>query len=1319
MPSPLIHTMSPDLFYFLTFLTLSATIGLTPWPRCQRRWGIALGVLALIIASGLGWIVATSEHGWDSAIHDKLAGMLPDLEVSRDAAKTQGIDQTWNIQLTALRNLSPFLKGLLGFLAAYLAVRMMALALSWLWVVLRRLWVRWRPPVHPVCSGQLRMSSHDAHAFLRQVANGGLIVLGLFLAGIPWWVQYGDPLIGAALASPVANPHAAVREVTFVDPPLLSFFSTVVWMGIWVLLLELRFCLATFEPRTAWMGTDVSARPILSLEPLYRTYLDQYAPLLLFHGAQPPIRGELPAVPTTETDNPEAAAQRLQLFLHGLPDAALDTLLPPLRHAQSGGDVLFTETLSAHHLLLASLLIQHTRQSGATTLLIAPAAALEPLERALRQCLANYHLLLMQHWVVLGRDVLANDTLIDVLVCPAEELETRVLDQTALLADDLQRSRLVLCLECQQMEWSNLRWNLSRLWQYLPRERATLLVQAEGWYDMESQLRYLARFRKPLEWRLNPHLHTHRYLLVWDSDAPQQSARQQSTVFAHLQEPLELAPLLLIPAWRMGFPVAPRGAVERYNADVYEYLQNTLLPQHSEQALLPLAVPYQPQTYPVAVPPTPVFLVDDISNLPLALDYGAPVAEVSEVLLNVACGRYLLRDYYLDCLRGAAGEAGLPRHLRPLATRPCGTLPQLATALGAALRHGLRGKSIQQDFLDRAPAGLLPPELARANLPSLNRLFTCVWGAHAPLLHSHWDEHGEKVFSIAPEYVFNLQPRLPVVDEQGQILAFLPRSDHGLSYAASQYRLIQNKFHLIKTVGVQVRVHHEDDPHGRLRRSYVFHRRYTLGERQLSEGEGWVQQWAGNVSLRVTHWQGIFAGETLGFLEFAPEARPLASQPPEWSYTVLEGKNAINRECHWQNVACFELRHPALENAEARARLAFTFCAVWQESLPSLFPGQAYRLAVISPQATALPEPENDDDRFYRRLYPIWRGDSAPDEPVIQVYLLEDTDHDLGVVRAQVQSEGVRVTWALLRDYLHWAQQQPAERLYQAYGAAALPDCLDYAGVEELLNALTGTWTRPATPTSPVTTPGAALLPPATPSLTTPAIATNAPSPPPLQRIITDIKPPAVCDFCAAPLGSGSVTLDGDHRQRCYHCDQEAIDTLGAFRRLWDEVVEGMEGRYECILPDIVQVRFASAADLAQQIGKPFQPTLDYDRRAVGLLVPAECDTPTLWLENGAPRLSVMEALVREQVHLWQAHLGIRCHPCPVELIEGQALYTVIDYLAVQGGEALAAYRHRQAETGDSPAARGYRRIAPQCPVDPQKLFEHFRRLLAEARQSH
>lgn len=1330
--------MSPDSFYFLAFVALSAAIGLPPWPHCSRRWGVALALVALLLASGLGWKIAIGELNWDSVLHNELTRMLPDLKISREAAKARGVDQTWNVQFTALRDLPRFLKGLLLLLAGYLLVRTLVLALSWIWVGLRRLGFRWRPPPHPVCSGQLSIPLDDSDVFLRQVANGGLLVLGLLLAAIPYWVRYGDPLFGAALVSPVAASNDALRQVTFVDPPLLSFFSTVVWVGVWVLLLELRFFYAAFEPRADWSGSGVSTRTISNLEPLYRAYVDQHSALLLFQQMLPPVAGGLPPAPTAELDEPEAAAQRLQLHLHGLPYAALDALLPPLRHGQRGGDLLFTETLSAHHLLLAALLLQQCRQAGETALLIAPASALEPLERALRHAIARHHLLLNQRWVILGRDEIAADTQADVLGCAAEDVENRLLDQTELLADKLGRLRLVLCLESQRMELSGLRLALSRLWLRVPRERVRLIVQADGWHDMESQLRYLTRLRDPMECRLNPQLSVRRYLLVWDADSPQRKEFSQH-YFPQSQDFLETAPLLLLLPWRMGFAVAPRAAPEHHNADTCEYLKNVLLPQQGQQALSGFVEQYQPLAYPVADPPIQVIQVEDTGNLPLALDRGTPVAEIPEILLNVVCGRYLLRDYYLDCLGGASGETGLPHHLRPLATRPRGTLPQLAAALGAALKQGLRATQVQQGFLDLAPPGLLPPELKRADLPSLRRLFERVLGGQAPRVQLR-REQGETVFFTAPDHAFDPQPRLPVVDEQGRTIAALPESDHGLGYAPHQYILIRDKYHLVKTVGAQIRVHHEDDPRGWLRRCYVFQRRYVLGERQLSEGDGFVQQWPGEVSLRVSHWHGRFTGESLGYLEFAPDARPLASEPPSWSYTPLDDrptpgsfpatgesdivtpslasqeKRGLRRDRSWQSVACLELRHPALEDPEARARLAFTLCAVWQDSLPSLFPGQAHRLAVVSPQATALPEPDNDRDRFYRRLYPAWAGGVAPDEAILQVYLLEDADHDLGVVRAQVQPEGLRVTLALLRDYLAWAKEQPSERLYHAYGAEALPAYLDYTGVEKLLEPLASGWTRPAT-ASPLLLPDHPTPSPSPQSATALALSpasnsTLVPTAPKYPGIATDLQPLAFCDFCAAPLGSGGVTLESDGRQRCHRCGQDAIDSLAAFRRLWDEVVEGMERRYDIALPQAVRVRFVDAAEVMRRAGQRFHSTPSMDIRTAGVLVPAWSDVPTLWLESGAPRLSTMAILVRVLTHLWQASLGVKCKPCPVELLDGQALYATIDYLTAHGGEALAMHLRRQAENGNDPSACGYRRLAPQCPADPQMVFGYFQRLL-------
>jgi hypothetical protein len=209
------------------------------------------------------------------------------------------------------------------------------------------------------------------------------------------------------------------------------------------------------------------------------------------------------------------------------------------------------------------------------------------------------------------------------------------------------------------------------------------------------------------------------------------------------------------------------------------------------------------------------------------------------------------------------------------------------------------------------------------------------------------------------------------------------------------------------------------------------------------------------------------------------------------------------------------------------------------------------------------------------------------------------------------------------------------------------------------------------------------------------------------ERGIWPGEPPvAVCDFCAAPLGSGAAVLENDGRHRCHRCGQEAIDSLAAFRRLWDEVVEGMERRYDIVLPETLRVRFVEAAEVARRAGRRVPPAPDDP--PVGVLVPAWCDTPTLWLENGAPRLSTMEALVRALTYLWQAGIRVRRRPCPLEIIEGQALYATVDYLTVHGGEALAAYRRRQAEQADTPAARGYRRLAAQGPADPQQLFHPY-----------
>lgn len=184
---------------------------------------------------------------------------------------------------------------------------------------------------------------------------------------------------------------------------------------------------------------------------------------------------------------------------------------------------------------------------------------------------------------------------------------------------------------------------------------------------------------------------------------------------------------------------------------------------------------------------------------------------------------------------------------------------------------------------------------------------------------------------------------------------------------------------------------------------------------------------------------------------------------------------------------------------------AFTLCVTLQDTLQALFPMQFRRLAVFSPgdlglrmdnlSTTArsstealrhfairrqpclgLLYPDSDEvnpspdvqllreasDRFEdfgsavltkarheQNLRPIENA-----EPLIDLYIVEDSDHDLGVVRA-ISEDWKRVLelWLEFLTYCENYARNNGEFFYK-FGTTAVPDCFDFAGAREIVESL-------------------------------------------------------------------------------------------------------------------------------------------------------------------------------------------------------------------------------------------------------------------------
>lgn len=201
------------------------------------------------------------------------------------------------------------------------------------------------------------------------------------------------------------------------------------------------------------------------------------------------------------------------------------------------------------------------------------------------------------------------------------------------------------------------------------------------------------------------------------------------------------------------------------------------------------------------------------------------------------------------------------------------------------------------------------------------------------------------------------------------------------------------------------------------------------------------------------------------------------------------------------------------------------------------------------------------------------------------------------------------------------------------------------------------------------------------------------------------------CDFCGIPLSEAEYDILSDGRERCTACRRTAIDTLAGFQSLYLETRTRMEEWFGLHIGAGIRVRMVNAAALARKSGRRFVPTAEMTRRAVGMAV-KDRDGYTLFIENGAPRIDAAGTIVHELTHIWQYQnwdtaslrsiwAGMpraRAEHCELEVYEGMAVWTEIQYLRLLRETARADRLEAATLARDDEYGRGLKRYLAEYP---------------------
>ena len=351
-------------------------------------------------------------------------------------------------------------------------------------------------------------------------------------------------------------------------------------------------------------------------------------------------------------------------------------------------------------------------------------------------------------------------------------------------------------------------------------------------------------------------------------------------------------------------------------------------------------------------------------------------------------------------------------------------------------------------------------------------------------------------------------------------------------------------------------------------------------------------------------------------------------------------------------------------STEIKKQLAPALTLLLNEIFISVFP-EAYHFICAATGSSLASSSINQ----VQQLLPLLIVDGAFSEvdDVITIYLFEDSETDMGLVKAFYEYGDN--TLSLLDDYLFWAlQKQQQSDFYLKFGYPEVPDWLHLEELSQLVEALTEHL--------PITTRSARQ-----------SYFKNKDSQPCLSA------GNQTCDFCGKKLSLASFEQLNDGRVRCTECKDASISQTAEFKEVLQDARSWLTRTFDLKLRQTIDIHFTNTRVIHGITGEVFIPTSNYDPRAVGLAVKSGGGY-SLYVENGAPDYLVISTVAHELTHIWQ-YDNLDYEQMEKDygllLIEGMAVWVGLEIL--KDKKIASEYCTMESQRGDV-YGKGFRQVA-------------------------
>ena len=882
---------------------------------------------------------------------------------------------------------------------------------------------------------------------------------------------------------------APVVVLNALGPEQTVFFIRTPWIGVFAVLVALA--------DTVWERRQVDAPEMVAegetvapksrLRDLIRDLVARYGRHILMID---PSRALAPSTESTSL-GPRATGleKRIDRILRETYDIDATAAATAARAVRGVSDrtasIVIEETLTRAHLAVVAELCRNEQDNGQLTLIVCPEVDCDQFEKALLNHYdSNLEALGYEGVRFDGQMSLRPSALPAFLTVSEKDFEAYALTQFDTLPEWSRTIGAIVLVNAQDMDLSRLQIGFRQLWTRIDEETVgavCLTSGVRGAKDLASLVmsdRRKAVF-EPLS--LGDSNDTERTVIVWRDDSDLGREVAGTPEFArHVSPAIDTLAGLQLHVWSKEFATClmdPEGLIDR---TAVENLERSLtggalgtVRRFADGSASTLGSYYAEDRAADREGIDVVFSNED-GDLITTMTRSFLVDRPGNTLVNIVSRDWPLRDYVLEAMLALGKNSNiLQSDVTPMAPRPDGGLQEVLYRLLSALRREpMTADEIHAGYIGRLPAQVLATLDASPRRKGLEKLFEDLIGERMDIESVDGTE-GLRRYT-APHGASRPPFTVPAGTDRMDPYTSLPRADIGTKYLSGRTILIDQDRFLVGRVSeefVQLAPNSTATPDQAWPELL-----YEFGSVELQRKGGALFIVAASLptitdSVRIAAKQAYvtFHRRTLGYYQHDAEEPPFVDGAAP---TRSTGEVFATTRNHQR--ALF-LRFTTAEPV-VTPEFALTAALLAQDCARALFPRQRSRIRVIAPQASAMQKRMSDapgehapgdvfaarsvarlQDPENRAVFAINDGEDGSgggsgsgdgDRTILDLVLIEDSDHDLGIVKALAVNSSSLLT--MMCGFAAWCAGREDETYY-ATAMNVSPGFLDFRGVHDAL----------------------------------------------------------------------------------------------------------------------------------------------------------------------------------------------------------------------------------------------------------------------------